>query len=280
MEDPIVGKASVDTAFDATVADKRVSIGASADSLVVMNAAGGSLSLRLPKVNNAKSTQTSDGTVIRAGRDVSTAIQVLPDGAIRALVTMNNEQAPNSYSFGFDLPPGLKLRQGEAGRIDIVTVGGEAVAGSIKAPWAKDARGKALPTYYDLNGSTVTQHVDTTEAQYPIVADPDYVYNCGWTSCNWTFTRYYTANVMYPAITGGGSVASILAGAVLCGKLGGAAGAACALWVVINYMQAYWHVINAKAHNACFVARFQYVGIVSPINAFNTGEVNDSNCIN
>ena len=42
----------------------------------------------------------------------------------------------------------------------------------IDAPWAVDASGKRLPTFYSVNGDVITQHVVTTAARYPIVADP------------------------------------------------------------------------------------------------------------
>ncbi|MFF2296394.1 hypothetical protein [Arthrobacter sp. NPDC058127] len=42
----------------------------------------------------------------------------------------------------------------------------------ISAPWALDSNGKKLPTSYTVNGSKITQHVNTNGAAYPIVADP------------------------------------------------------------------------------------------------------------
>ncbi|MDM4722135.1 hypothetical protein QTQ03_22015 [Micromonospora sp. WMMA1363] len=278
---PITGGVSPESAFTGSVQGKKITVGAEAGSPVVVNSAGGDLKLYLPETGTGKAEQTRDGTVVRPGTDTSTAVQVLADGAVRAMVVLDNADAPTSYPFRFDLPEGLVLRASATdGSIDMVTTDGAMVAGKINAPWAQDAAGRSLHTWYELNGSTVTQHIDTTGATFPVVADPDYVHNCGLTSCNWTFTRWYTANVMHPAITGGGSIASILTGAIMCGKLPGAAGVACGAWVAVNYMQAYWHVINAKAKNHCFVARFQYVGVVSPINAFNTGTTNGEHCIN
>jgi hypothetical protein len=48
---------------------------------------------------------------------------------------------------------------------------GVAVA-EIAQPWAIDATGRLLPTSFELEGHTIIQHVDATDAQYPIVSDP------------------------------------------------------------------------------------------------------------
>lgn len=40
------------------------------------------------------------------------------------------------------------------------------------APWAIDARGRALETRFAVDGNTITQLVDSSDAQFPVVADP------------------------------------------------------------------------------------------------------------
>lgn len=44
----------------------------------------------------------------------------------------------------------------------------------IESPWAKDANGRAVPTYFTVEGSEFTQYVDTSAGgyAYPITADP------------------------------------------------------------------------------------------------------------
>lgn len=40
-------------------------------------------------------------------------------------------------------------------------------------PWTKDAAGKQIKTWYEVDGTTLEQHVALTEAdEYPVVADP------------------------------------------------------------------------------------------------------------
>lgn len=54
-----------------------------------------------------------------------------------------------------------------------------APAGSLAAPWAVDATGAALPTWYEVTDTGVRQHVDTTGAVFPVVADPSWVWWVG-----------------------------------------------------------------------------------------------------
>lgn len=48
---------------------------------------------------------------------------------------------------------------------------------TIETPWAVDADGTALPTSYTLEGTNLTQNIDTTNATYPITADPSWQWN-------------------------------------------------------------------------------------------------------
>ena len=48
--------------------------------------------------------------------------------------------------------------------------------GRFSAPWAVDAVNRSLPTSYSITSNTITQTVDTTGAQFPVVADPHYTW--------------------------------------------------------------------------------------------------------
>ncbi|WP_282847829.1 DUF4258 domain-containing protein [Microbacterium oxydans] len=45
-------------------------------------------------------------------------------------------------------------------------------SGCTDVPWAKDASGASVPTFYGITGSTLTQVVQHQGAAYPVVADP------------------------------------------------------------------------------------------------------------
>ena len=50
--------------------------------------------------------------------------------------------------------------------------------GVLEQPWAKDANGKDVPTWYTWNADTLTQHLDLTEVDaYPVAADPAWTYS-------------------------------------------------------------------------------------------------------
>lgn len=44
----------------------------------------------------------------------------------------------------------------------------------VKKLWAIDANGTALPTSFTIKDHIITQHVDTREAVFPVISDPDF----------------------------------------------------------------------------------------------------------
>ena len=117
----------------------------------------------------------------------TTAIQATVDGVQQAIL-LNSKAASPKFNISFRLPKGAKLVSNNAGGYNViimnslsgVTSAGESFSGitstvqiaSINAPWAKDATGKALPTYFKYNGNSLTQVIKTKGATYPITADP------------------------------------------------------------------------------------------------------------
>lgn len=86
---------------------------------------------------------------------------------------------------------------GFGGKLTVDKLGGVVVSnadgswdGRISAPWAYDAQGRALPISFTVNGNTITQHVDTRGAAFPVVADPHYTW--GWVTGTVYFNRHET----------------------------------------------------------------------------------------
>ncbi|MBP3223236.1 MAG: hypothetical protein J6M18_04845 [Actinomycetaceae bacterium] len=81
------------------------------------------------------------------------------------IVTVIDDENTNYADFTFDIPVGHTLRYGTDGKLDLMNNQGDTVA-TVDAPWAMDAVGKHLPTYYELipASSTIRQHVDTKGA--------------------------------------------------------------------------------------------------------------------
>ncbi len=58
--------------------------------------------------------------------------------------------------------------------------GGKRSVAWISKPWAVDAGGRDVPTWFEVDGTTLRQFIDTWGAQAPIAFDPTYSYlNCG-----------------------------------------------------------------------------------------------------
>lgn len=71
---------------------------------------------------------------------------------------------------------GVTLAQlGETVTVDLIDGNGLRQAfGSVAKPWAFDADGTALRTWFTIEGSDLIQHVDTSDATGPVVFDPSY----------------------------------------------------------------------------------------------------------
>lgn len=107
---------------------------------------------------------TKSGTIVYDGdkEGVSVAVQGtekkegnIREIGVRSLITISNAKAPKEYTFNFSIPKDSKLVYGKDfdkeefknGEIVIIEDKGFIIS-TIKAPWAKDANGKDLKTYY------------------------------------------------------------------------------------------------------------------------------------
>lgn len=111
------------------------------------------------------------GSVLYSGdQSADLVVQPLTDEGVRFTVVLDGPDAPDKYNF--TVAP-------EGGRLELVDGGvlvfdrdGSPIAGAAD-PWAKDADGNAVKTWYETDGQTLIQVVDHAETQaYPIVADP------------------------------------------------------------------------------------------------------------
>lgn len=52
--------------------------------------------------------------------------------------------------------------------------------GAVSAPWAVDANGVPVPTWFELDGMTLVQTVDHTNGDiaYPVLVDPCWGWSC------------------------------------------------------------------------------------------------------
>lgn len=162
---------SPDGAYAAEQGQHAVDLPATTAGVVeVRSSAGPDLSIGLPDVAAGSADAASDGTVVYEGKSVDVAIQALAQG-VRIQTVLTSASAPTRFDYSLgDVIPVIS----ENGSVVIATEEGLAL---VESPWAFDANGKAVPTHYEVNGSTLTQVVDhaSESISYPVVADPTWI---------------------------------------------------------------------------------------------------------
>lgn len=120
-----------------------------------------------------------DDIIMTEGEGFSIGTEI-GDSEIRNSFVIESEASPETYEVEFKLPQGTYLRYAkdlegvEDGSIEVADNFGDVIM-AIDLPYAYDAEGKALNTYYVLKNNKVTQvvkHKGMENIAYPIVADP------------------------------------------------------------------------------------------------------------
>ncbi|WP_328411076.1 DUF4258 domain-containing protein [Streptomyces violaceus] len=150
----------------------RITAPATADGAVEFAYGADVLRLTLPGSADSQAASGANGTVVYpgAGEDIDLAVQPNRDG-VRTLVTLKDADAPTEYRFPLGLPADAVTEVLEDG--SILVSRGEEYLGTFDAPWAKDARGEAVPTEYRVEDGALIQTVRPGPGTaFPVVADP------------------------------------------------------------------------------------------------------------
>ncbi|WP_261684082.1 DUF4258 domain-containing protein [Streptomyces violarus] len=150
----------------------RITAPATADGAVEFAYGADVLRLTLPGSADSRAASGANGTVVYpgAGEDIDLAVQPNRDG-VRTLVTLKDADAPTEYRFPLGLPADAVTEVLEDG--SILVSRGEEYLGTFDAPWAKDARGEAVPTEYRVEDGALIQTVRPGPGTaFPVVADP------------------------------------------------------------------------------------------------------------
>jgi len=103
--------------------------------------------------------------------NVNTVIESI-DGGIRQIITVQSkEKAKEYYDFPIEMEEGDKIEIDKKGQ-GILKDKKENVKIVILKPWAKDANGKELKTWYTIYNTSLRQYIDLSNAKFPVVADP------------------------------------------------------------------------------------------------------------
>lgn len=131
--------------------------------------------------------------------DVSFAVSASDEGSMRVYSVLEGRASAERYDYEFP-DADMIFADDETGTIYITQLGENGdieIIGVLEAPWAVDANGVSVPTYFEINGTTVTQVVKHKAGNYayPIVADPDWWDNvknffakAGKTVKNWAYS--------------------------------------------------------------------------------------------
>lgn len=118
------------------------------------------------------SVKVAPGVVAYKNGDSATAVQNTDTG-VRMLTVINGSDAPTDYTYNLDLPSGGTITLNDDGSANVLGSDGVPVI-YVPSPWAKDANGNAVETYFTTDGQSLTQHVkhNVDGVAYPVTADP------------------------------------------------------------------------------------------------------------
>lgn len=142
---------------------------------------GTGVSVALPATNATGAAIADDGTLVyeadRAG--VITAIQNKAD----ALQVQTIIDAAGTDTFSYGIGGATPVLRADGG-VDLTAPSGGSssveIVAALDAPWAVDAHGSPVPSWYTVTDDAVTQHVSVNDdTAFPVVADPRVSFGVG-----------------------------------------------------------------------------------------------------
>ena len=130
-----------------------------------------------------RASVSDDGSITYVGDEGAPSVNVLPAAdAVRVSTVIGSEQQPDEFAYDFGAEATVE-NQADGGALVVVDAETDAegaqtelIVATIAAPWAADAAGVPVETYYVADGGTLTQVVKHQDAGvvYPVVADPTF----------------------------------------------------------------------------------------------------------
>lgn len=166
------------------------------------------IDIQLPNAVLAQDANTIAPGVVAypAGNGSANAVQANEDGTVRMLTIIDNANAPTEYPYTITVPDGGSVKLSYEGGALIVDSSDQVIA-AVDIPWAKDAAGNSVKTWFTSDGKTLTQHIEhnANGVVYPVNADP---WIRRWFGYEFQLTRNQTNNVMLGM--GGATAASFV----------------------------------------------------------------------
>ncbi|MDN4613716.1 hypothetical protein P5G50_04550 [Leifsonia sp. F6_8S_P_1B] len=174
----IGGTNGADAAAAATAATEAGTVVVPADAAAGIRLGGETpgLTIGLPFAQRADDATASalPGVVVYDNNNGSSTVPVIRrNGSVQINTVIDRPTAPKRYLYAMALPVGASLRSTPGGGVESFGGAPDAAVLHVDAPWAKDARGGAVPTHYEVSGRSFTQVVDfTPRTAFPVTADP------------------------------------------------------------------------------------------------------------
>lgn len=173
--------------IDALVGNVNVAVPTDPANGLALGSGDSSILVGLPFSDEASSAVVeAAGIVSYDNNNGSTTVPVVTsDGTVQINTVIADATAPTRYSYPLTIPEGGQLVEAD-GSVVVLDANGEAIA-FVPQPWAKDANGASVATHYEVEGNVLTQVVEHAVAgvQYPVVADPAFVWHVGIPSLKW-----------------------------------------------------------------------------------------------
>ena len=156
--------------------------GAASADFVVKTSWGVETGLELPVAADEPS-RASDGALVYqgAGGDASVTVRAVDVAdhrlavALQAVIELESATAPRTYAFPLEHPPGGSVSMEHDGGVSVRDGGGSHV-GRFAPPWAIDAVGQPVRTWFSLDSNALVQHVEPgDQTVFPVLADPFFV---------------------------------------------------------------------------------------------------------
>ncbi len=189
LEDAAQGTNDGD-AIVADVDDVTATIPLDVSEPLTLQADGGAEILMSLPASSGMSAVDADAAAVTHVLDDGSSILPLvrSNGVLQVLSVIPDDASPASFVYGLTAGEGSSLVALSDGSVELVDAAGEPVA-VVAAPWATDAAGKTIETWFTTDGGWLTQVVDLEAAgdvTYPVVADP---------AASVTYTKYTATDV-------------------------------------------------------------------------------------
>ncbi|RLP76769.1 hypothetical protein D9V32_03765 [Mycetocola tolaasinivorans] len=171
----LVGEATVsaapeDSVFDgivATEAGATVLLPTAEDSSAAVLGSE-SLGARVP---GAEVTRTEGVVSVLENKNETFVVAPGSTGGVQFINIATEHVVEHSFDVETSIPEGASWSVLPDGGLQLIDAVGS-LSAYVETPWAVDANGVSLPTHFTVEGGMITQHVDTSNATFPVVSDP------------------------------------------------------------------------------------------------------------